>query len=74
MVPEHDDYLRPEAAAARFAAVPQAQLVAADDAGHLWIGERHVQKVLGEIATVVTPAASPLPNEWDGPMERWSDL
>ncbi len=74
MVPEHDDYLRPEAAAARFAAVPQAQLVTADDAGHLWIGERHVQKVLGEIATVVTPAASPLPNEWDGPMERWSDL
>ena len=74
MVPEFDDYLRPDAAADRFSPVPQAQLVPVDDAGHLWIGERHVQAVLGEIATVVTPAASPLPTEWDGPMERWNDL
>lgn len=74
VVPEFDDYLRPDAAEERFAGVPQAELVPVAGAGHLWVGERAVQAVLDEIARVVTPAAYPLPTDWDGPVERWSDL
>lgn len=74
MVPEFDDYLRPDAAAERFAAVPQAQLIPVAGAGHLWVGERHVREVLGEVVRVVAPAAHPLATQWDGPMQRWSDL
>jgi len=74
MVPEFDDYLRPDAAAERFAAVPQAQLIPVAGAGHLWVGERYVREVLGEVVRVVAPAAHPLATQWDGPMQRWSDL
>ena len=74
LVPEFDDYLRPDAARERFADIPQAELIGVADAGHLWVGERAVREVLDEIARVVTPAAHPLTTEWDGPMARWSDL
>lgn len=74
LVPEHDDYLRPDEARRRFALVPHARVVAVPDAGHLWVGERHVATVLNEIVRVVAPAAYPLPNEFSGPLERWSDL
>ena len=74
VVPEFDDYLRPDAAKERFSAVPQAELIPVAGAGHLWVGERAVREVLDEIARVVTPAAYPLATEWDGPVERWSDL
>ncbi len=74
LVPEHDDYLRPSEARRRFAGVPQADVVAVPGAGHLWVGERSVQIVLNGIVAAVAPAACPLPTEWSGPMERWSDL
>lgn len=74
LVPEHDDYLRPDEARERFAVVPQAQVRGVDDAKHLWVGEAQVSRVLDEIAEVVRPGSAPLPREWDGPMERWSDL
>jgi len=68
LVPELDDYLRPPEARERFAAVPQAELVAVDGAKHLWVGD--AERVLDEIVAVVHPdAAVPLPAEWDGPME-----
>ena len=41
---------------------------------HLWVGERFVKIVLDEIVGVVAPEMSPLPLEWSGPMERWSDI
>ncbi|MCH9816742.1 MAG: alpha/beta hydrolase [Actinomycetia bacterium] len=74
VVPEHDDYLKPEPARAAFATIPQAKVVAVQGAGHLWVGERYVQEVLNQIVRVVAPVAYPLPREWNGPMTRWSDL
>ncbi len=71
LVPEHDDYLRPEAAAERFRLVPQARVVGVDGAKHLWVGEKYAARVLNEIVDEVTDAgAGPggLPQEWDGPV------
>jgi len=64
LVPEFDDYLRPDEARARFARVPQAEVVAVDRAKHLWVGEPYVRIVLNEIVRRVNPGAWPLPTEW----------
>jgi alpha/beta superfamily hydrolase len=64
LIPELDDYLRPEEARQRFARVPQAEVVAVDRAKHLWVGEPSVRIVLGEIVRRVNLAAWPLPTEW----------
>ena len=74
VVPEHDDYLPPAPARTAFAAIGQADVVSVQGAGHLWVGERYVQEVLNQIVRVVAPVAYPLPQEWNGPMTRWSDL
>ncbi len=74
VVPEFDDYLQPEAAAERFSVIERAEVRGVDGAKHLWVGERFVKVVLNEIVAVVAPDRAPLPTEWDGPMERWSDL
>lgn len=66
LVPEFDDYLRPAAAAERFASVPQLDLIAVEGGKHLWVGEAQTRRVLEEIVRVVAPAASPLPTEWAG--------
>ncbi len=64
LVPEHDDYLQPAQARARFARVPQAEVIGVPDAKHLWVGERYVRIVLNEIVRKVNPAAWPLPANW----------
>jgi alpha/beta superfamily hydrolase len=64
LVPELDDYLRPDEARRRFARVPQAETVGVDRAKHLWVGEPYVRVVLNEIVRRVNPAAWPLPTEW----------
>ncbi len=64
LVPELDDYLRPDPARARFARVPQASLIAVDSAKHLWVGEAYVRIALNEIVRLVNPGAWPLPTEW----------
>jgi uncharacterized protein len=64
LVPELDDYLRPGEARARFARVPQAEVIAVDRAKHLWVGEPYVRVVLNEIVRRVNPGAWPLPTEW----------
>jgi len=74
LVPEHDDYLKPDEACSRFARVHQADVRGVDEAKHLWVGEKQVKRVLNEIVDVVMPGTGPLPEEWDGPSERWSDL
>ncbi|MEU8247551.1 alpha/beta fold hydrolase [Nonomuraea sp. NPDC048916] len=61
LVPEFDDYLRPEEARRRFARVPQAEVIGVDGAKHLWVGEPYVRVVLNEIVKRVNPAAYPLP-------------
>jgi uncharacterized protein len=67
LVPEFDDYLRPDEARARFARVPKAEVIAGARAKHLWVGEPAVRTVLGEIVRRVNPAAWPLPTEWEDP-------
>jgi len=64
LVPEFDDYLRPGEARARFARVPQAEVIGVDGAKHLWVGEKYVSIVLNQIVRRVSPAAWPLPAEW----------
>jgi uncharacterized protein len=65
-VPELDDYLRPDEARARFARVPQAEVIAVDRAKHLWVGEPYVRIVLNEIVRAVNPGACPLPTSVEG--------
>lgn len=64
LVPEFDDFLRPPEARARFAALPQAEVVAVEGAKHLWVGEPMVRRVLDEVVNRVNPVRSPLPTCW----------
>jgi hypothetical protein len=64
LVPELDDYLRPEEARKRFARVPRAEVIGVERAKHLWVGEPYVRIVLEHIVRRVNPAALPLPTEW----------
>jgi len=68
LIPEFDDYLRPDEARMRFARVPKADVMGVDGAKHLWVGENYVRMVLNEIVRVVNPAAldgGTLPAEWE---------
>ncbi len=59
LVPEHDDFLRPAEARERFAAVPQADVVAVEGAKHLFVG--YTETVLDAVVQRVAPEAHPLP-------------
>ena len=74
LVPELDDYLRPDEARERFAVVPQAEVVAVEGGKHLWVGEPYVRIALEETVRRVLPSVTRLPVTYDGPMERWTDL
>ena len=69
LVPELDDYLRPDEARQRFARIPKAQVIGVEGAKHLWVGEKYVRIILNEIVATVSPAALPdsrsLPTTWD---------
>jgi uncharacterized protein len=67
LVPELDDYLRPDEARRRFARIPQAEVVAVAGAKHLWVGEPSVRRVLDEIVKRVAPDSYPLPRQWPVP-------
>ena len=62
LVPELDDFLRPAQARERFAAVPQAEVVAVDGAKHLFVG--HTERVLDEVVRRVAPGSFPLPTSF----------
>lgn len=64
LIPEFDDYLRPPAASAAFASVPDTELVMVDGAKHLWVGEFYSRRVLSEIVARLNPTALPLPTSW----------
>ena len=68
LVPELDDFLRPEEARERFAVAPGIEVVGVDGARHLWVGEEQTSRVLTEIVARTNPAALPLPTVWDGPL------
>ncbi|MEN9715592.1 MAG: hypothetical protein RJA35_1059 [Actinomycetota bacterium] len=61
IVPEFDDYLKPDEAAAAFAGLRRFEQVNVDGGKHLWVGEDQVYRVLNEIVRVVNPSAYPLP-------------
>jgi alpha/beta superfamily hydrolase len=63
VVPEHDDYLQPDAARQRFARVPQSRVVAVPGAKHLLVG--FAEEVLDELAATVLPGRRPLPRDYD---------
>ena len=65
LIPELDDYLRPEEAAKRFASVPDIKLIDVERGRHLWVGESQTRRVLTEIVAAVNPDALPLATEWD---------
>lgn len=67
LVPELDDYLRPDEARVRFSSIPHAQLIAVDGGKHLWVGETQTRRVLTEIVAAVNPAALPLATHWPPP-------
>ena len=64
LVPEFDQFLQPEAARERFAIVPTLQIIAVDEAKHLWLGEPSVHRVLSEITSIVTGVSTSLPLEF----------
>ncbi len=66
LVPEFDDYLRPDEATERFAMVPQARVVPIEGGKHLWVGETYVRRALQEIVNAVRPDFGPLPSVWNG--------
>ncbi|WP_194398212.1 alpha/beta hydrolase [Microbacterium atlanticum] len=68
LVPEFDDYLRPDAAAQRFGSVSDAVLIPVEGGKHLWVGENQTRRVLTEIVAAVNPDALPLATDWDGPI------
>ena len=74
LVPELDDYLRPDEARERFARIPQAEVVGVEGAKHLWVGEKYVRIVHDALVERLVPGGPPIDYDWDGPMERWSDL
>ena len=62
VVPEFDDYLRPQEAREGFASVPQAQVIEIPKAKHLFVG--FSEEVLDEIVRPIDPEAVPLPRSW----------
>ncbi|HEX4830828.1 MAG TPA: alpha/beta fold hydrolase [Trebonia sp.] len=70
LVPELDDYLKPDEARPHFERVPRAEMIAVDRAKHLWVGEPFVRRVFNEVVRAVNPAAltgGALPAEWPAP-------
>jgi alpha/beta superfamily hydrolase len=64
LVPEHDEYLRPDEAIKRFATLKQILIIPVNDAKHLWVGEPSVHRVLTEITKIIAPQRLPLPEEF----------
>ncbi|MBT5848289.1 MAG: alpha/beta hydrolase, partial [Micrococcales bacterium] len=64
LVPELDEFLPPAEAAAGFAIVPKAQVIAFPDEKHLWVGERATRSVLDQIAEITVPGSAPLPTSF----------
>ena len=64
VIPEFDDYLRPEEAAERFSSVAHAEVIPIEGGKHLWVGEDQTRQVLTEVVRAVNPDALPLATEW----------
>ena len=63
LIPELDDYLKPDAAKLKFSRVKNLKQIDVAGAKHLWVGEPMVNLVLSEIAKVIAPNRLPLPEQ-----------
>lgn len=63
IVPEFDDYLRPDEARRRFARIPQASVVAIEGAHHLFVG-RTEEALDALVVAVLGSAHAPLSREY----------
>ena len=63
LIPELDDYLKPDAARLKFSRVKNLKQIDVAGAKHLWVGEPMVHLVLSEIVKVIAPNRLPLPQE-----------
>ena len=63
LIPELDDYLKPDAARLKFSKVKNLKQIDVPGAKHLWVGEPMVHLVLSEIVKVIAPSRLPLPQE-----------
>ena len=63
LVPEHDEYLKPDQAKAKFSVIPQINIIVGENMKHLWLGEPSVQFVHNQIVKAVVPEKYPLPTE-----------
>ena len=64
LIPEYDDFLKPDAARIKFSPIPQIELIEVKEAKHLWVGEPFVHRVLSEIVKELNPSKIPLPIEY----------
>jgi len=63
LIPELDDYLKPDAARLKFSKVKNLKQIDVAGAKHLWVGEPMVYLVLSEIVKIIAPSRLPLPQE-----------
>jgi alpha/beta superfamily hydrolase len=63
LIPELDDYLKPDAAKLKFSRVKNLKQIDVAGAKHLWVGEPMVYLVLSEIVKVIAPSRLPLPEQ-----------
>ena len=63
LIPELDDYLKPDAAKLKFSRVKNLKQIDVAGAKHLWVGEPMVNLVLSEIVRVIAPSRLPLPEQ-----------
>ena len=64
LVPEFDEFLKPDEARERFSIIPSIRVIAVDGAKHLWLGEPFVRHVLSQITAIVTGEFEDLPLEF----------
>jgi len=74
LVPELDEYLTPDEARIRFAAIPQCEVIGIDGCKHLWVGEKFVRIAWNEALKRIRPEMPALTWTWAGPMDKWDDL
>lgn len=65
LIPEFDDYLKPDEARKHFGQLPNCVQVDVAGGKHLWVGEQQTSRVLNEIVRAVNPSAAPLPTVVD---------
>ena len=74
LIPEFDDYLKPDEAKKRFSVVPQCEVIPIPEGRHLWVGEKFVRLAWNLALKRIRPEMPELDWTWDGPMTRWNDL